>query len=370
MTFQTFWRMGCVSLMALSFTGCMAAKNYSAEEQEIVDNLAASNYQPATREMRQNIETQELLAQGAFWSREYQLNPADLEAAVKLAATVRKMGNPARAVEITQTTRALYPKDPYLTAEYAAALIASERGQEALKPLDTALGTTPNYARLWSLKGAALDQLEQYDMARQHYQRALRLSPNDPNVMANLGLSYALSGDPRSAENWLRKAAALPGAGPNIHQNLNLVMQLQGKAAPAPQTPRQISASTPRQPIPQGYRQPARQTASASPHLRGAPTPPRRAPSPGTMTAPASQGGEFQYSANVYTNTSDQGGPRTASEAAMAAAQKSQTQRVQPQSLPPQPQRGYPAQSYGYPGAQSQYPQQPTPQPRGAARRR
>jgi len=47
-----------------------------------------------------NIETQELFAQAAFWSREYELNPGDLESAIKLSAAVRKLGNPQRAIRI------------------------------------------------------------------------------------------------------------------------------------------------------------------------------------------------------------------------------------------------------------------------------
>jgi len=216
-------------LTSVLLSGCALPK-FSASEKEIAETLTPSKYQPATREFRDNVETQDLLTQAAFWSREHNLNPGDLEAAIKLAATVRKMGNPIQAIEITQQTRALYPRDPYLIAEYAAALIASERGEDALDTLDTALRTTPGYARLWSLKGAALDQTENYELARKHYAKALQITPYDPNILANIGLSYALSGDVRTAEGWLRRAADIPGAGKNVRQNLAIVLQLQGKA--------------------------------------------------------------------------------------------------------------------------------------------
>jgi len=42
--------------------------------------MTPTKYHPATLQNRQAIETQDLLDQAAFWSREYQLNPADLEA--------------------------------------------------------------------------------------------------------------------------------------------------------------------------------------------------------------------------------------------------------------------------------------------------
>lgn len=109
------------SLLGALMTGCAAAPQYTPAEQEMAETMGKDSFQPATRTSRDSIETQELLAQAAFWMREYELNPADLEAAIKLAAVVRKVGNPQRAVEITQTTRALYPRDPYLNAEFAAA---------------------------------------------------------------------------------------------------------------------------------------------------------------------------------------------------------------------------------------------------------
>ena len=218
-----------VSASAIILAGCAIAPGYTDAEQEIKETLQGSNFQPASREMRNNIETQELFAQAAFWSREYELNPGDLESAIKLSAAVRKLGNPQRAIEIAQTTRALYPRDPYLTAEFAAGLVAAERAQEAMQPLDEALRIAPGYARLWSLKGAALDQQENYDLARKHYAKALQITPHDPNVMANVGLSFALSGDPVTAEGWLRRAVAVPGASQSVRQNLALILQLQGK---------------------------------------------------------------------------------------------------------------------------------------------
>lgn len=260
----------CLGASLPVLSACSIAKGYSDSEREMVNTMTPSKYQPATRDMRTTIETQDILSQAAFWSREYQLNPADLEAAVKLASAVRRMGNPSKAAEITQTTRAMYPDDPYLIAEHSAAMIALEKGQEALRPLDKALHSAPGYARLWSLKGAALDQIGKYTEARNHYNRALQITPNDPNVLANMGLSFALAGDPATAEQWLRRAASHPDAGTGINQNLDLVLQLQGKPV--------RSAST--QPTSRTSAQPSSQTYSGS----ASPMAPRQ------QTAPQARG--------------------------------------------------------------------------------
>jgi len=311
----------CLGASITALSGCSVAKNYTDAEKEMVTTMTPSKYQPATRQMRTNIETQDKLAQAAFWSREYQLNPADLEAAVKLASAVRKMGNASKAVEITQTSRAMYPNDPYLIAEHSAALIAMERGAEALKPLSQALHTAPGYARLWSLKGAALDQMSKYTEARKHYTRALQITPHDPNIMANMGLSYALAGDPRTAEQWLRRAAGHPDASSGIRQNLDLVLQLQGKPA--------HFAGMAKKPVPAGQSMPRRSAPNPA-HNSGQPMGSYRPQSP--MAAPQSrmvqpgmapQHGQFGHRSNIAVTGNQPGGPKTAAEMARMAASKS-----------------------------------------------
>lgn len=242
---MSVYRLGLALGASIFLTGCFAAAPpLTGAEVETREQLSSSQYQPAPREIRDNIETQELLAQAAFWSHEYNLNPVDLEAAMKFSAVLRKMGNASRAVEITRTTRALYPKDPYLNAEHAAALISDQQPRPALKILDKALNETPAYGRLWSLKGVALDQMEKYVQARPFYNRALQITPNDPNIMANLGLNYALSGDPHTARQWLSRAASHPNASDSVHANLELVEGLVAQSAPIQSASRQ-SASGP-----------------------------------------------------------------------------------------------------------------------------
>ena len=218
-----------VALAALLVLPACSTTKYTPAETEAAQTLTPAAYQQRTQEDREAVETQDLFAQAAFWSREYDLNPADLEAALKLSSALRRLGNPAQALEIAQTARAMYPRDTNLMAEYGANLIALERGKEAIAPLSTAVRGAPQNARLWSLLGAAHDQMGQYDRARELYGRALSITPNDPSVMANLGLSFALQGDARTAEIWLRRAAANPQASPGVRQNLALVLGLQGK---------------------------------------------------------------------------------------------------------------------------------------------
>jgi len=290
-----------------------------------------------------------------FWSNEYNLNPGDLEAALKLSAAVRKMGNPGRAVEITQTTRALYPSDPYLMAEYAAALIASERALDAMPILNEGLSKTPSYGRLWSLKGAALDQQERYAEARQHYDRALRITPNDPNVMANMGLSHALAGDPATAEQWLRRATSMPNASDSVRQNLILVLQLQGKTAEADKL---AGMTRPQMSFPKAS--PAFSPAPTAIQTTSRPSPQTRAGQPqARMQIGPAQGQQF-------TSASEAARAMAAKRGLQAAPQQQTPNGYVPNPAPVQPQRppqGYPTQGY-YPQAQTTNGASTQPQPK------
>ena len=68
-----------------------------------------------------------------------------------------------------------------------------------------------------------------HEEAQRYYGTALRLAPDEPSVLSNLGLSYALSKDLVRAETTLRRAAAQPHVDPRVRKNLALVVGLQGR---------------------------------------------------------------------------------------------------------------------------------------------
>ena len=65
--------------------------------------------------------------------------------------------------------------------------------------------------------------------ARNLYRKALDLKPNEPSVLSNLGMSYVLEGDLKTAETYMRSASEQPGADSRVRQNLALVVGLQGR---------------------------------------------------------------------------------------------------------------------------------------------
>lgn len=92
--------------------------------------------------------------------------------------------------------------------------------------------------RLVSAQGAILDQLGRATEARGKYRDALDLQPNEPSILSNLGMSYVLTGDLKTAETYLRSAVAQPTADSRVRQNLALVVGLQGRFPEAEQIAR------------------------------------------------------------------------------------------------------------------------------------
>ena len=107
--------------------------------------------------------------------------------------------------------------------------------QQALDVLSRAHSPENPDWRILSVQGTALDQLGRHEEARRYYASALKMVPDEPTVLSNLGLSYMLSKNLPKAEEALRQAYASGKADGRVRQNLALVIGLQGRFAEAEQ---------------------------------------------------------------------------------------------------------------------------------------
>ncbi len=125
------------------------------------------------------------------------------------------------------------PGNKALLAGYGRALADNGNFQQAFDVLGRAHTPDDPDWRILSAQGAALDQLGRNDEARQYYASALKIAPDEPSVLSNLGLSYMLSNDLPKAEETLRRANSHADADPRVRQNLAFVVGLQGRLAEA-----------------------------------------------------------------------------------------------------------------------------------------
>lgn len=137
----------------------------------------------------------------------------------------------ARAVEVLQALAAKNPDNPVVNAYFGKVLLHLERFSEGEVYLRKVVDAGHGDWKVYSALGSALDQQGRYGEARDFYNKALAEKPDEPMVLNNLAMSYALEGDLKKAEEVLRKALSGKGGemDSRLRQNLALVLGLQGR---------------------------------------------------------------------------------------------------------------------------------------------
>ena len=167
------------------------------------------------------------------YGERYRANPKDADAALKYGQALRATGQRAQAVAVLEQATIAHPGNKPLLAGYGRALADNGNFQQAFDVLTRAHSPDNPDWRILSVQGTALDQLGRHDEARGYYASALKIAPEEPSVLSNLGLSYVLSRDLPKAEEILRRAFANTRADARVRQNLGLVVGLQGRFAEA-----------------------------------------------------------------------------------------------------------------------------------------
>jgi Flp pilus assembly protein TadD len=207
-----------VGLLALSTGGCKTTGN------DVTGSIGTARTPDTEAGWRRSLEA---------WGARYKANPGDAEAAMGYARALRATQQRAQAVAVLQQATMRNPRNMQLLGAYGRALADAGNYAEALDILGRSHTPDNPDWRVLNAQGAVLDQMGRHTEAQRHYSAALKIVPNEPSVLSNLGLSYALEKDLKRAEMTLRQAAAQPGANPKVRQNLALVVGLQGRFAEA-----------------------------------------------------------------------------------------------------------------------------------------
>jgi len=167
------------------------------------------------------------------YGERYRANPKDADVALAYGQALRATGQRAQAVAVLEQATISHPGNKALLAGYGRALADNGNFQQAFDVLSHAHSPDNPDWRILSVQGTVLDQLGRHDEARQYYASALKIAPDQPSVLSNLGLSYVLSKELPKAEEILRRAYASTKADARVRQNLGLVVGLQGRFAEA-----------------------------------------------------------------------------------------------------------------------------------------
>jgi Flp pilus assembly protein TadD len=173
--------------------------------------------------------------------------PANADASVAQPAEIAAPAGPyapgtaltrARALRVTNKPEALAVLDKASADKPGDRGLQLERGLLAFELGDIAKAEkllrqahdpkAPDW-RLHSALGATLATRGKQQEAQVEFAKALALAPDQPSVLNNLALSYALDGKTAEAEQLLRKAQRSAGKVPHVRGNLALVLGLRGR---------------------------------------------------------------------------------------------------------------------------------------------
>jgi Flp pilus assembly protein TadD len=159
----------------------------------------------------------------------FRANPKDADVAIRYAQALRASGQRAQAAAVLETAALHNPNSKPVLGAFGRALADIGNLKQALDVLNRAHSPDQPDWRILSVQGAVLDQMGRHEEAQRYYASALRIVPDEPSVLSNLGLSYALSKDLKRAEETLRRASERGGSDKRVRQNLALVVGLRGR---------------------------------------------------------------------------------------------------------------------------------------------
>ena len=215
------------SLVILALAGCSTTK----------DRMTTGSVPKITKPVEE-MDATELRSATDRIGQAYEKNPRDPVNGVNYANLLHMNGRDAQALAVMQQVAIANPGDRNVLAAYGKAQAAAGQFEQALNTIGRAQTPDRPDWRLISAEGAILDQMGKATDARKRYRDALDIQPNEPSILSNLGMSYVLTGDLRTAETYLRSAASQPTADSRVRQNLALVVGLQGRFPEAEQIAR------------------------------------------------------------------------------------------------------------------------------------
>jgi Flp pilus assembly protein TadD len=171
----------------------------------------------------------ELRAYSQEWGKRYEANPGEKVASLNYARALRALTRYGQAVAVIQSAAVKAPKDYEILGAYGKALADAGQLQQAADVLSRSYAPEdPNWSNM-SAQGVVADRLGDHEVAQEYYRSALKIAPNEPTILNNIGLSYMLVKKMPQAEEALRRAATQPGADYRVRDNLALVLSLEGK---------------------------------------------------------------------------------------------------------------------------------------------
>jgi len=211
-----------VPLGACSSDGWLSSGFSPATATGDVDAASLMRVADATR------ASGDLASAAGMYNRAHQLAPGDVAPLLALGETLRRMGASATAADAYRAALAIEPRNFDALRGLGAALLEIDQPEFAIAQLELALDVAKDH-RVYNALGVAHDMLGDHPAAQVYYREGLDLMPGNAQIVNNLGLSLALSGNYAESIAMLEQAVQDRSATPRFRQNLALAYGLAGQ---------------------------------------------------------------------------------------------------------------------------------------------
>lgn len=130
-----------------------------------------------------------------LYRQAHEANPFDPAPLSALGQLAIRNGEAGDAVAFFRAALALERRDREARHGLGDAWIEMDEAEEALAIFDSLLAEDAGDLRAWNGKGVALDLAGRHDEAQVAYRTGLALSPDDPELLANLDASQVLAAE-------------------------------------------------------------------------------------------------------------------------------------------------------------------------------
>lgn len=164
----------------------------------------------------------------AVWTylEAHRLEPDDPRPRIRMAF-LHLHAEPERSVAIFESLLRDHPKSVQALTGLGAAMLALDRAEKAIPPLQRALELAPDAAGAHSTLGIAYDRTGSLAPAIEHLTRTVELRPQDSVALNNLAVTYLLNGQLTQAEQTLRRALLISPGDPRLSNALGIVLARQ-----------------------------------------------------------------------------------------------------------------------------------------------
>lgn len=165
----------------------------------------------------------------AGFQREVELHPENADARIALANQYCELGNTDLALDTLRAGHAADPRNGDLAFRLASLEFDLNRWQDALSHIDCVPADHPLNTNACRLRAEILYQTGGYAESAELYERCRKVTPDDPEVLNNLGNCRFKIGDFEEAEQLYQIIIDGGNASPQVYRNLGIALAKQNK---------------------------------------------------------------------------------------------------------------------------------------------